>query len=124
VTGASRDFRPIEKLDPIGIDPNGLVTITAGTHFTCVRRNSNAIFCWGQDNLNQVGRESRTPCGNGVVCVSNPAAVLNQFRDTLRALVIDAGADHTCGLDGTGAAWCEQESGQRRSGQQTSRLGQ
>jgi alpha-tubulin suppressor-like RCC1 family protein len=102
----------------VGIDPNRYAMITAGNRFTCVRRNSDAVFCWGQNELNQTGQEDRQECVSNALCVVTPTAVLNQSSDTLRARVIDAGYEHACGLDKNGFAWCwgSGHSGQRGTG--------
>jgi alpha-tubulin suppressor-like RCC1 family protein len=94
------------NLELIGIDPNRYVEIVAGMHFTCVRRNSGAVFCWGLNNSDQVGRRSKTLCDSGLPCIALPTVVMAGPRDTLRASQIEAGTEHACVIDRKSDAWC------------------
>src|SRR5215470_2847366 len=41
---------------PITIDWNQFVEITAGDNFTCARRLSGIVLCWGENSEGQTGR--------------------------------------------------------------------
>lgn len=91
-------------IKPPPFDPNQWVQITAGYGFTCARRASSAVFCWGRNDRGQLARSGDTTCG-GLSCSARPKAVYASY-DTLRLTQLDAGMDHVCGIDGNSDAWC------------------
>lgn len=65
--------------------PDPVVQITGGDYFTCARRASGGVDCWGI-----LGKDTlRSP-----------------KRIWTGATQIDAGSTHVCGLDGSGQAFC------------------
>src|SRR4051812_7657021 len=114
LTGACSDLRDLtapkkdNALVPLGPiiglpkirlpNPEDFVDITAGNDFTCARKYNSNVYCWGIDNNGQVGR---TPWGNctGGPCVDRP-------RYVTTAAQIDAGDNHVCTLNASGAAFC------------------
>lgn len=65
--------------------PDPVVQITGGDYFTCARRSSGAVDCWGI-----LGRDTlRSP-----------------KRIWTGATQIDAGSTHACGLNSSGQAYC------------------
>ena len=76
-------------------------TISAGGRHTCGLDTAGRAWCWGEDALGQAGdggdaSGQRPPDKDVPVAVSGG----HTFVD------IDAGNEHTCALDTTGAAWC------------------
>src|SRR5687767_11606882 len=103
--GATWSFgqTPFEGPYPVRIklippSPEDLVDITAGERHTCVRKLNGNVYCWGANDIGQVGTWMNRTC-SGIACVDRPSFVTN-------AAQIDAGAYHTCTLSGTGAASC------------------
>ncbi len=97
--------------------PDQFVEITAGEHHTCARRLYGAIYCWGRDELRQVGIDPTTRCtdaaGRGPVdCVDRPRRVTAASFSTVS--MVDAGMHHTCALTtaGTGVCWGANNWGQ------------
>ena len=74
-----------------------LVNVTAGLYHTCGLTQEGNAFCWGANDLGQLGRG--TTGGND----PTPTRVLT----TLRFTSIDAGGWHTCAvaIDGTAHCW-------------------
>lgn len=89
----------------VGSPPNPLQAsiISAGNYHTCVTRPSGGTYCWGWNNVGQVGVGSTAVCParstGAASCVPRPSFVMNAARS-------QAGIDHTCALDATGKAWC------------------
>jgi alpha-tubulin suppressor-like RCC1 family protein len=71
-------------------------SISAGERHTCAVAANGDGYCWGQNETGQLGADLRSEYELAPVLV---AGGLN-FR------VIDAGADHTCGLTADGVAYC------------------
>jgi len=80
-------------------DPNAYADISAGVDFTCARRNSGAVICWGAI----LGFGSRAN-----------AVLFGPGFDTLRATTISAGAAFACVVNTTsdGVCWGDGEQGQ------------
>jgi alpha-tubulin suppressor-like RCC1 family protein len=91
--------------DPVG-EP-AFTQLTAGDRFTCGLTQEGKAYCWGQDNLGQLGigppvgwcAASQYATGP---CARAPVAVAGEHR----FVSIVAGSDHTCALDKEGAAYC------------------
>ena len=86
---------PPPRLPP---SPENFASITAGAFHTCVTRNNGNTYCWGANHLGQVGVTSTQTC-TGVACVDRP-------RFVMAASQVEAGVDHTCALNASGAAFC------------------
>lgn len=71
-----------------------VVQFAVGSYHAC-RISGTAVSCWGQGSLGQLGIGA-TP-GDTTPVIVAPAPVL---------VSLTAGFTHTCGLDGSGAAWC------------------
>jgi len=80
-------------------DPSAYAEISAGGSFTCARRNSGTVICWGAI----------------VDAGSHPSAVRMPLTlDTLRALSISAGSAHICAVTtaSDGVCWGDGDQGQ------------
>ena len=96
--------------------PAGIVSVANGSGFSCVLTNQGAVWCWGVDSANQLGKRSDasstcTVSGNHYYCHPLPQAVPGLPND-IKA--ISAGYFHACALTGGSAVWCwgDNESGQ------------
>ena len=89
-------FSPVAVSLPLGV--TGFASLTAGENHTCGLTSAGAAWCWGSGGFGQLGNNqvlsSLTP-----VAVVVPAGV-SGFSS------LTAGGRHTCGLTGTGAAYC------------------
>ena len=81
-------------------NPSAYVEISAGVDFTCARRNSGTVICWG----------ALIDAGSHPTAVRMPNATL----DTLRALSISAGGAHMCAVNtaSDGICWGNGYAGQ------------
>jgi alpha-tubulin suppressor-like RCC1 family protein len=71
---------------------NGVIDIAAGGYHACAILQSNAVYCWGENNQGQLG--IGTSDGNPHPTPAQiPSATYSQ---------IAAGSYHTCGIEGTG----------------------
>lgn len=93
-------------VDPVAGSSVSFAVISAGSSHTCGITTSGATFCWGLNASGQLGTAVPTAsCLNGtVVCSDFPVAVSTPAGVTFAA--ISAGADHTCAIATTGAAYC------------------
>ncbi len=73
------------------------VALTAGVYHTCGLTSLGAAYCWGDNETSQLGNGS-----TGFSTDTTPVAVSGGL--TFSALA--AGSWHTCGLAGSGAAYC------------------
>lgn len=82
---------------------DSVVSVSAGMRHTCARTSSGAVYCWGHNDLGQLGRPSNSPlepCPFGK-CATRAVPVLGPLLwDT-----VVVGSDHTCGLV-SGTAYC------------------
>ncbi len=70
--------------------------VAAGGFHACARVVGGAVFCWGNDQLGELG--------DGVTGVFNPTPVAAQGLSGVVAL--DAGQEHTCAVEADGSLWC------------------
>jgi alpha-tubulin suppressor-like RCC1 family protein len=86
--------RPPKLIPP---NPEDFVSITAGDYHTCATKRNGNTYCWGLNNLGQVGTSNSSNCVN---CVTQPRLVITGSTQ------VDAGRDHTCALNSVGVASC------------------
>lgn len=73
------------------------VTVSAGGFFTCARRSSGRLYCWGADTFGAVGNGA--PNAN----VSTPVEVAGSRTDWRQ---LSAGHDHVCAKRSSGQLFC------------------
>ncbi len=77
-------------------------TLTAGTRHTCGITTTGSAYCWGLNDLGQLGTTATQD-----LCASIPCAVLPVAVESARSFTsITAGISHTCALESGGAAFC------------------
>lgn len=81
-------------------------TISAGAHHTCGVTKDGTAYCWGLNQLLQLGTRPTEVCerrmGGVSPCSWTPIAV----QGGLRFREVAAGSDHTCGLTTDSLAYC------------------
>ncbi len=83
-----------------------LVDVTVGTKHACALDEDGLIYCWGDNNYNQVGNGEE----NDIESIWNyfiqyPASVIWNGLPP-KIIKISAGSNHTCGLDDNGSVYC------------------
>jgi hypothetical protein len=81
-----------------GLACNDPVEIAAGRDHTCVRKPSGTVFCWGGNNMGQIG--------NGQSALFEDVPQKAQLEGSVRASRVVAGGNASCILDQVGAVWC------------------
>ncbi len=82
--------------------------IAAGEGHACLRTMKGEVFCWGANELGQLGDGTRTASPNAKKVVGLPSIVR-----------VTAGTHHTCALDVDGTVWCWGGNTQGEMGQGT-----
>lgn len=81
-----------------------LVGVAGGTSFTCGRKSSGRLVCWGANESGQLGDASNTPH-------SAPGAVATLTAAT----ALDAGSAHACAIQ-AGAVYCWGDNSSKQIG--------
>ncbi|MDB4882213.1 MAG: hypothetical protein JWL95_979 [Gemmatimonadetes bacterium] len=91
-----------QTLTPVVGGATDWKTVRAGTGFTCALKTSGALYCWGLDNLNQLGGGNGGNADGGPIVRSSPVAVAagTVWND------IDSGGYSSCGIRNDGALLC------------------
>jgi len=87
---------------PASVGSERFTTVTAGELHSCALNLGGFAYCWGADNLGQLGDHRR-------VNSSTPIPVVGpngQPTSALRFTRISAGGTHTCAIQQGGAAYC------------------
>lgn len=83
-----------------------LASVAAGGAHSCALTTNGAAFCWGRNEVGQLGvalpPASCTIDAQVFPCSVFPVAVQGGLSFT----TLDAGSTHTCGLTATGSAYC------------------
>ena len=95
------------------------LTLAATGDHTCGLIASGAAYCWGKNDFGQLG--NGTASGSATPGSTTPIPV----SGALHFVALDAGGYHTCGIVGSGAAYCWglNESGQLGNGLQSGNAG-
>ena len=83
--GAQRAPRPV------------VVAIGAGADFTCALTRDGDVFCWGRNDVGQLGLGASD-------ALSHPVPTRVKLHDA--AVSLGVGYDHVCITTASGAAWC------------------
>jgi alpha-tubulin suppressor-like RCC1 family protein len=95
VDGATQDAGPDSSVDSGITIPGCWAEIAVGDYFTCARKSSGQVWCWGNDDYRQVGQSDE-------IYHSTPVQV-NNITD---ATHIVAGGEHACALTASGSPKC------------------
>ena len=92
------------------------VSLATGMGHTCGLTSTGAVYCWGNNWGQQLGVETAShncPVFEVEVnCSPRPVAVASPVQ----LVMLTAGGFHTCGLDGSGRAWCWGDNGWEQLG--------
>ncbi|MGZ3453363.1 MAG: RCC1 domain-containing protein [Polyangiales bacterium] len=70
-------------------------TLVAGGEHTCARASTGSVYCWGRNDVGQLGR--------GTSGADQPTAATVDLKNVVELV---AGGEHTCARDSGGAVWC------------------
>jgi Alpha-tubulin suppressor and related RCC1 domain-containing proteins len=76
---------------------DGIVTLGAGAGFTCALSSRGQVFCWGRNDLGQLGRGTSDT-------LPHPEPLRVALDVAATALAV--GYDHACATTGDGTAYC------------------
>lgn len=77
--------------------------VAVGASFTCLLAKDRTVWCWGRNDVGQLGRDPKTtPSCGSFPCSPTPAKV-EGLADVDR---IAAGDDFACALDRSAVVWC------------------
>ncbi len=98
VYGPSASLTAVQvKLPP---PPFKAVTLGVGPHYACVTGQDGSVWCWGANDLGQLGSTTTSSCG-AVPCAPAP-----QRAGVSGATTVSAGTDAACALLMGGAVQC------------------
>ena len=108
--GLTRSFSPFGAVDP-GVK---IASLGAGAHHACALTTSGAAFCWGRNDVSQLGASTATTC-SGLACSTTPVAV----SGSVTFQTVDVGGDFSCGVSGsTVRCWGNGSNGELGNGAQ------
>lgn len=96
------------QLSPVAVQAPGVtfVELAAGAYHTCGRTVAGAIWCWGQNDVGQVGNNS-----------SSDALVAAPVRGSPPPFVeLVSGGGHSCARTAAGDVWCWGSNGEGQLG--------
>lgn len=106
---------PVDRHVPVAVQQRGMayLDLTAGSNQVCGRESPRLVFCWGGNEVGQIGDDSY---------VHRPTPVRVR-QGSERYVQMSGGAFLTCALSNTGQAYCWgfNDSGQLGDGTDTSR---
>lgn len=104
-------------------DLDSVTSVVTGGFHSCALRSDGTVWCWGRNDVGQLGDGSTTEWHHAVQVQKDDADLANNHPLTgVRALTV--GADFTCALLATGSAkcWGGNGHGQLGDGTKTARL--
>ncbi len=70
--------------------------IAMGVNHTCVTKTDKKVYCWGRNDVGQIGNGTNTPIKN----VPTRVGIANDWRK------VETGIFHTCATKTDGTLWC------------------
>jgi alpha-tubulin suppressor-like RCC1 family protein len=95
---------PAVSTTPVAVDfsavavTGGVASLSAGWGHVCAIDTAGKLFCWGSNNVGQLGDNTTTDRPRPVAVAIPPGLP--------SATAIGSGFEHSCALSGTGAVWC------------------
>lgn len=97
--GQLGDGTTTARSEPAQVMPLGALDwadVAASGEFTCGLKSTGAVFCWGRNDVAQLG------LGNTNSPVNTPTEVLGISN----VMAVDVGANHACAVQSNGTLWC------------------
>jgi alpha-tubulin suppressor-like RCC1 family protein len=102
VTLANKPMPTAVDTTTLPADDKAFVQLAAGSYHTCGITGAGKAFCWGYDGEGELGDDA--------ILASKPLPIAvdatNLSADDKAFVHLAAGARHTCGVTGTGKAFC------------------
>ena len=81
--------------------------IVAGAYFTCARQRSGAVFCWGVDQMGELGESTAGTCDPPLLPIGRAACSRSPLRVRgVDAVRIASGSHHSCAVEANGHVVC------------------
>jgi alpha-tubulin suppressor-like RCC1 family protein len=108
----------VQVLKGVGQPLTDIVEVGGGKNHNCARDTSGAVWCWGRNNVGQIGDGTTTERH-----VATPVLDAPGGPALTGALALDVGNDHSCLMKANKALWCWgfNGRGQLADGSQTQR---
>jgi alpha-tubulin suppressor-like RCC1 family protein len=112
VAACVKDMTCRYTLGTVDDKPLGYKAITAGGTHTCALTVNNEVFCFGGNLASQLGRVTTDTCRFAsfqpfsVPCDPTPKLLQCANGQSCVFTSIDAGLNHTCGIDSSSRVWC------------------
>lgn len=97
--------QPQPEASPVAVTAlqRDVVEISAGWYHTCARKRDGTVWCWGDDQMGQLGTAPGPWC-TGVAGSSFTLTQVSALGDGV--VQISAGRAHNCALKSDGTLWC------------------
>lgn len=94
------------RCKPVKLCTDPFVQVSAGDSHTCALTREGNAFCWGINQLGQLGAPTTTSCtGFAIACSPRPTPVVCPAGAPCKFTQISAGHDITVAVDTNGDAW-------------------
>ena len=90
--------------------PMHILEIASGVKHVCVR-TADDVYCWGQDEVGQLGHSSRVGCDFGIPCDARPVRMAFPNASATHPTSIGLAAWTTCVATDTGETYCSGSAG-------------
>ncbi len=74
---------------------NGFAQVSTGTYFTCAVKGDGSVWCWGRNNVGQLGNGTTTNASRPV-----------QVTGLTNATLVTSGDTASCAMKSDGTVWC------------------
>lgn len=82
---------------------SNVAQVAVGWNHTCARRTDGTLWCWGRNQMGQLGDGTTTGSDCSTPCKSTPIQVLALGSEVAQ---VAGGYNHTCALKQNGSVWC------------------
>ena len=93
--------------EPVAVaGPQRYVAIAAGEAHTCGLATDGGVYCWGRNDLGQLGSETGSECIFAGTVVQRCQPTPTRVAGTAGYRTLTSGHNFACAVDADGRAWC------------------